>query len=321
MARRRPTYDGIKDELRELWEEMTIRDSWTGAIERRARKIVGNRARYSEVEGTTGVPWWMIGAIHSMESGLRFDRHLHNGDSLKKRTWRVPRGRPRTGSPPFTWEESAHDAIRQKGWHKVESWPIERVLFETERYNGFGYRMYRGIKSPYLWSGSRHYSRGKYVADGKWSRTAVSGQTGAACLMRRIMELTQETGQPVVAPLPEPKPVPEPVPIEEEENSDVPVPKAAEPEDDAPIKHTIENSRTLWGILAAMLASIVGFIQDTFQVLIDAAAKLTEFEPAKDLMVSLGANLGSITFGLAMFALVYAASKRLEDAVTGKNSG
>lgn len=321
MARRRPTYEGIKDELRELWDGMDVRDSWTGAIDRRAKKIIGNRETYEAVEASTGVPWWMIGAIHSMESGLRFDRHLHNGDSLKKRTWRVPRGRPRTGKPPFTWEESADDAIRQKGWHKVTNWPIERVLFETERYNGWGYRMYRGIKSPYLWSGSQHYSRGKYVADGKWSRTAVSGQTGAACLMRRIHELTRELGHPVDVPLPERKPTPEPVPVPSEDESAVPVPKASEPQDDAPIKHTIENSRTLWGILVGILMSIVHFFQEVGQVLLEAAAKLTEFDPAKEMMVSLGANLGSITFGLAMFALVYAASKRLEDAVTGKNSG
>ena len=42
--------------------------------------------------------------------------------------------------------------------------------------------------SPYLWSFSEHSDRGKYVADGRWSATAVSRQPGAAVLLRRLAE-------------------------------------------------------------------------------------------------------------------------------------
>ncbi len=42
--------------------------------------------------------------------------------------------------------------------------------------------------SPYLWSFSTHYQCGKYVADGRWSETAVSKQCGAAVLLRRLAE-------------------------------------------------------------------------------------------------------------------------------------
>ena len=44
------------------------------------------------------------------------------------------------------------------------------------------------MPSPYLWSFSTHYARGKYVADGKWSPTAVSAQCGVAVLLRRLAE-------------------------------------------------------------------------------------------------------------------------------------
>ena len=44
------------------------------------------------------------------------------------------------------------------------------------------------MKSPYLWAFSNHYTRGKYVADGRWSETAVSRQAGAATLLRRMAE-------------------------------------------------------------------------------------------------------------------------------------
>jgi hypothetical protein len=44
------------------------------------------------------------------------------------------------------------------------------------------------VLSPYLWSFSNQYSSGKYVADGRWSDTAVSKQAGAAVLLRRMAE-------------------------------------------------------------------------------------------------------------------------------------
>jgi hypothetical protein len=63
------------------------------------------------------------------------------------------------------------------------------MLFRFEGYNGFGYRR-AGVNmaSPYLWSFSKHYSRGKFVSDGKFSFTAVSKQCGAAVLSRRSFE-------------------------------------------------------------------------------------------------------------------------------------
>lgn len=124
-----------------------------------------------------------------MESGLDFTCHLHNGDPLSARTVHVPAGRPKSGKPPFTWEESAEDALRMRRIERVESWSLERVLYELERYNGWGYRLYHPyVLSPYLWSFSNHYTSGKYTADGRWSDTAKSRQCGAAVILRRLEE-------------------------------------------------------------------------------------------------------------------------------------
>src|SRR5207344_1050510 len=58
-----------------------------------------------------------------------------------------------------------------------------------ESYNGMGYRRFHPeVKTPYLWSFTHHYTRGKYVADGTWSPTTVSKQVGAAALLRRLAE-------------------------------------------------------------------------------------------------------------------------------------
>src|SRR3979490_17640 len=41
-------------------------------------RIVGNKDKYSEVEKASGVPWFIIALIHSLESDLNFTTHLHN---------------------------------------------------------------------------------------------------------------------------------------------------------------------------------------------------------------------------------------------------
>lgn len=190
MARRMPTFDELQDEYATLWASMEIRASALPALSNTARKIIAARARYEAIESATGVPWFMVGIIHAMEAGLRFDRHLHNGDPLTRCTVQVPAGRPAKGKGPFTFEESACDALLMKRLDAVPQWTVPRIAYELERYNGWGYRLYHPeVASPYLWSGTTHYSRGKYVADSKWSATAVSGQSGAMALLKRIAEL------------------------------------------------------------------------------------------------------------------------------------
>jgi lysozyme family protein len=184
---------------------MEIRASKAPDIDATAKKILAKKARYQAVAETTRVPWFMIGAIHAMECGLAFDRHLHCGDPLTARTYHVPAGRPK--APPangerYTWAESAADALTLKGLEKIGEWPIERICYELERFNGFGYRSYHpSVLSPYLWSGTNHYSRGKYVADGKWSSTAVSGQSGAMAIIKRLAELDADVAAAIDSPV------------------------------------------------------------------------------------------------------------------------
>ena len=208
----------LEPKYKELWETMKVRPSWVPAIDRRARSILANKARYLSVQEKTGVPWPMIGVIHSMECGLSFKGHLHNGNPLTGRTYDVPAGRPKQGKPPFGWEESACDALLMKGLDKIKDWSPERLCYELERYNGTGYLRYHpSVLSPYLWSGTEAYARGKYVADGKWSSAAVSGQTGAIPVLKRMAEIdasisfegvaVRKHSLPTEVPLPAQKPV------------------------------------------------------------------------------------------------------------------
>lgn len=190
MAKKKaPKFEELREEYARLFEEMRLSPAKLEAISGVATRILKNKAKYQEVEKKTGAPWFFIGALHYRESNLNFKKHLHNGDSLLKRTRRVPANRPLKGNPPFTWEESAIDALRMKGLYAIRTWSIEQLCYQAERYNGFGYRWNKAGLSPYVWSATTHYVRGKYVEDGKLDRSHVDSQLGVMPIIFRLAEL------------------------------------------------------------------------------------------------------------------------------------
>jgi lysozyme family protein len=179
----------LRRHYQELFNTCSIRPQRFAAVEKIIDTMQANRMRYQHVTDGTGIPWFFVAVIHNMESGLNFKRHLHNGDPLTARTVHVPEGRPRQGDPPFTWEQSAADALALRRLGPGTDWGLTGTLYRVEGYNGWGYRRFHPeVLSPYLWSFSNHYQSGKYVADGRWSDTAVSRQCGAAVLLRRMVE-------------------------------------------------------------------------------------------------------------------------------------
>lgn len=172
-----------------LFDSCRIRPERAAEVESIVRQLLDNQSRYEALAAALGIPWSFIAVIHNMESSRSFHKHLHNGDPLTARTVQVPPGRPKNGSPPFTWEQSAADALQLKRLGASTDWSLAGTLYQLERYNGFGYRLYHPhVLSPYLWGFSNHYSCGKYVADGTWSDSAATKQCGAAVLLRRMAE-------------------------------------------------------------------------------------------------------------------------------------
>jgi lysozyme family protein len=197
------SFDALAPEYEKLWATCTVLPSRKSAADLSASRIIANKARYVTVEQATTVPWIVVGLIHATEGGLNFGTHLHNGDSLQRRTVHVPKGRPKQGNPPFTWEESAIDALTMDGLDKVGVWSPERLCFELERYNGTGYLKYHpNVNTPYLWSGTNNYTRGKYVADGQWDPNAVSGQSGAIAILKCAMVRDTEVADLLNPPAP-----------------------------------------------------------------------------------------------------------------------
>ena len=181
----------LRGEYALLFSRMSFRPESLAQIARiyRIARSATAQAAYRHVEAATGVPWFATALIHNLESSQRFDAHLHNGDTLRQRTTRVPRGRLPDAEPPYAWHQSAIDALKQKSLHKWDDWTVPGIAYVLESYNGFGYRNnFPHVKSPYLWSFSSIYSAGKYIADGQFSETAVSKQCGGMTLLRHIMD-------------------------------------------------------------------------------------------------------------------------------------
>ncbi|GAB6904415.1 conserved hypothetical protein [Desulfosarcina cetonica] len=184
----------LRREYENLFNTCSIRPERMQMVHGLVEKLQANKTRYQNVGDPLGIPWGFVSVIHNMEASLNFAKHLHNGDPLTHRTVQVPEGRPKKGAPPFTWEESARDALTLKGLGSKTDWSLAGTLYQLERYNGWGYRLYhQHVLSPYLWSFSHHYRSGKYIADGTWSDNAISKQCGAAVLLRRLAEIGEIT--------------------------------------------------------------------------------------------------------------------------------
>ncbi len=192
------SFTDLKDEYQALFQSISIGATHRSELNTAARRILNSdsRKRYQEVQEITGVPWFVVGALHYREASLNFLGHLHNGDFLKIKTVQVPSNRPSGSWPPVPWNAgeawklSAVDALRD--YRKLESWTVPQMLFMFESYNGWGYRNHPGFRSPYLWNYTQHYSRGGFPRDHQWSATYVSRQAGLASIIRALSELAPQ---------------------------------------------------------------------------------------------------------------------------------
>jgi lysozyme family protein len=181
----------VRDEYRRLFATCEVAPRHAVEIDSVVKRIVAHKDRYTAAGHPLGVPWWFVGITHMLEGSGNFKTHLHNGDPLTARTKQVPAGRPLPpAKPPFTWVQSARDALELEGFGGAADWSISHALHRFEKFNGFGYRS-RHINSPYLWSMSQHYTRGKFVGDGVFDPNAVSLQCGAGVLLRVLVDSGQ----------------------------------------------------------------------------------------------------------------------------------
>jgi lysozyme family protein len=183
----------LREEYRRLFRTAKVKPSRKALVDEVVDRIVAHKPTYKKAGNPIDVPWWVVAVIHELEASGNFKAHLHNGDPLTHRTVHVPAGRP-PGNPPFTFAQSARDALEFDGLAHLEDWSISHTLFRLERFNGFGYRKASiDIPSPYLWSFTQHYTRGKFDVDGHYNPALVSQQCGAAALLRVMIDRGQVT--------------------------------------------------------------------------------------------------------------------------------
>lgn len=186
-------FDALADEYAAWFAAAQLRPEFRESTDWHLTMMRQSRSRYERLGKRLGIPWAFIAATHGLEASFNFRAHFHNGDfPLSRRTRQVPAGRPTSWLPPSDWESSAADALRLLGFTGQSDWSLPRMLYRLEAYNGFGYRR-AGRASPYLWSFSSLYSRGKFVADGRFDPKVRSKQCGAA-VMLKLLDLAGELG-------------------------------------------------------------------------------------------------------------------------------
>jgi len=136
------------------------------------------------------VPSWVFSICQELEAGGNYSKHMHNGDPLSGATKNVPANRPpgwmNLPKEERLWHRSAVDAAYHDGLETVDWEDLELALDRFERFNGLGYRKPGRTISPYLWSYTDQYVKGKFVADGKYDPDAVSKQPGVVAIMKTM---------------------------------------------------------------------------------------------------------------------------------------
>ena len=177
-----------QEKYSKMFSELVINPAKLPEIKAVAAQILTGKERYLALEKISKVPWYVIGMIHSLEASCNFTKHLYNGDPLTARTVQVPKGHPKEGTPPFTFEQSAIGALKLQGLIAEKDWSIGNILHILEGFNGYGYTKYHPeINTPYLWSYSQFYKKGKYGSDGKFDANLVSKQPGVACILKYLL--------------------------------------------------------------------------------------------------------------------------------------
>lgn len=149
--------------------------------------------RYTPGCQQTGVPISWAAASFEREASSNFNLNPAQGWPLNSRSRWIPHNGP---FPNWTAAQIAAYAI--DGLTKVgkENWSWAAACYYAEAFNGFGYRA-RGVHSPYLWAGSNIYIRGKFIADGEYSASAIDEQLGVIPMMARMIALRPELELPI----------------------------------------------------------------------------------------------------------------------------
>jgi lysozyme family protein len=194
-------FEILKAEYSQLLSAMTPRPECRERINSVAAQILGHRDRFEEVSKINGVPVIFMGPSFYREAGLDFALNPAQGWPLRTRSKIIP-----YNGPFPDWKSAALEAYRLNGLDRVGAgkWTWELICFYGELFNGFGYRDYHHMHSPYLWGGTNIQTIGKYTEDGKFDESEMDKQLGIIPIAKRMAELVPALALPIAIPAPMP---------------------------------------------------------------------------------------------------------------------
>jgi lysozyme family protein len=194
-------FSRLKPEYTQLLAAMRVRPECVDEVERMAARLLTYKVRYQQVTNADGVPVVFIAASFEREAGSNFTRNPAQGWPLSS----VSRIIPHNG-PFHTWFDAAVEAYRINGLDRIgaANWTWELVCFYGEVFNGFGYRDFHHMHSPYLWGGTNIQMPGKYVQDGAFDPSVMDPQLGIIPVARRMAQLDASVALPIPPYVPAP---------------------------------------------------------------------------------------------------------------------
>lgn len=174
------------------WQSARINPRDTIYLDRLVTRWKRTASDYQIVQTmkANGVPAVVAFCLFYREADNDMTKSPAQGDTLMHPSRNEPTGRIPGKTPPFKWAEAAFDAyyvcdkLDRKDWRTMAT-----TLAAIESFNGRGYAKYHpDVPTPYLWSGTNLYTRGKYVRDGRFDPYAVDEQVGVAAILLRMKE-------------------------------------------------------------------------------------------------------------------------------------
>jgi len=187
------SFESLEADILSQWKLMRMASHTAQRAQEEVRFLNIHRVRYVEVETMAKVPWYWVGIMHMREASGNFHAWLHNGDPMfdqhgrSVQTVHVPRHRPL--NPEISWAGGALDCLEELGFANQDwVWNPQRCLWGWEKANGFGYREWHHIPTPYNWGGTSVQEPGKYVRDAHFDPSVMDEQLGCAAVLKLILD-------------------------------------------------------------------------------------------------------------------------------------
>jgi lysozyme family protein len=185
-------YEALKGEYTAQIARAHIRPECEHLLDATGKRLLHDKAVYLRIAEVTGVPAAGLMALAEREMNGNLHCYLGNGQRLTQRTTIVPKNRGPFPDTEDGFVAGALDALHLDGLDQVaktaEGWSLPRFAYESELWNGFGYRKHR-IPSPYVFGATTVQKPGKFIRDHAYSSTTMDPQLGTIAIVLKLFEL------------------------------------------------------------------------------------------------------------------------------------